>query len=230
MLVAHEDVEYESGARQWHIDFASRYSHSFGPLDLGASVFDGTSREPFLRPGIHRSGEPVLLQYYAQILQLGLDAQLTLGSWLLKTEAIQRAGALNLVGVEQAYFATVLGGEYTFYGVAGAGADVTLLGEWSYDSRGPTATPSRSPNTLENDVFAAARIAFNDVKSTELTTSVLADVRRATRALAFEFGRRISNAWSLRAEAVALLQVDPADLHYEMRRDSFIDMSLTYNF
>lgn len=230
LLVAHEHVEYESGAQQWHVDFASRYSHNFGPLDLGASVFDGTSREPFLRPGSRRSGEPVLLQYYAQILQLGFDAQLTLGSWLLKTEAIQRGGALNLLGVEQAFFATVLGGEYTFYAVAGAGADVTVLGEWSYDSRGPTATPSRSPNTLENDVFIAARIAFNDVQSTELTASVLADVRRTTRALALEFGRRISNAWSLRAEAVALLQVDPADLHYEMRRDSFIDMSLTYNF
>lgn len=228
LLVAHEHVDYESAARQWHVDFASRYSYSSGPLDLGASVFDGTSREPFLLPGSHRDGEPVLLQYYAQILQLGLEAQLTLGSWLLKAEAIQRGGALNLLGVEQDYFATVVGGEYTFHAVAGA--DMTVFGEWSYDSRGPTATPSRSPNTLENDVFVAARVAFNDVQSTELTASVLADVRRTTRALAFEFGRRISNAWSLRAEAVALLQVDRVDLHYEMRRDSFIDLGLTYNF
>ena len=103
-------------------------------------------------------------------------------------------------------------------------------GEWSYDSRGPTATPTRSPNTLENDIFFATRFAFNDVQSSELTTSVVADARRATRALALEFGRRITNEWSLRAEAVALLSVDQSDLHYEMRRDSFIDMSLTYNF
>ena len=229
-VVDREHVQYESEAQRWHPDFASRYSHSFGPLDLGASVFDGTSREPFLLPGSDRSGEPVLLQYYAQILQLGLDAQLTVGSWLFKTETIRRSGAWNLLGREQDYFATVLGGEYTLYAVGGAGADLTVLGEWSYDSRGPTATPSRSPNTLENDVFVAARIAFNDVQSTELTASVLADARRTTRALAFEFGRRISNAWSLRAEAVALLSVDPADLHYEMRRDSFIDMSVTFSF
>ena len=41
---------YESGAKEWHLDFAARYSHSFGPLDLGLSVFDGTSREPVMRP------------------------------------------------------------------------------------------------------------------------------------------------------------------------------------
>ena len=48
--------------------------------------------------------------------------------------------------------------------------------------------------------------------------------------MALEFRRRISNAWSLRAEAVALLSVDDADLLYEMRHDSFIDMSLVYSF
>ena len=232
VVVDHERVEYESSAGEWHLDFASRYSHSLGPLDLGASVFDGTSREPFLflRPGGGTGGAPALVQYYGQIRQFGLDAQLTVGSWLFKTEAIRRAGARNLLGREQDYVAAVFGGEYTFYSVAGAGADLSLLGEWNYDGRGPNATPSRSPNTLENDIFFATRLAFNDVQSTELTASVLADASRATRALAFEFARRLSNEWSLRAEAVALLSVDEADLHYEMRHDSFIDMSLTFNF
>ena len=230
LLIDHEHVQYESSARQWHLDFASRYSRSFGSLDLGVSVFDGTSREPSLLPGGDAAGAPALLQYYAQIRQFGLDVQWTLGSSLLKAEAIRRTGARNLIGREQDYFAAVLGTEFPFYAVAGSGIDITLLGEWSYDSRGPTATPNRSPNTLENDLFLATRFAFNDVQSSELTTSVVADARRATRALALEFGRRITNEWSLRAEAVALLSVDQSDLHYEMRRDSFIDMSLTYNF
>ncbi len=223
-------IEYESAAGRWRPEVASRYGRSLGPVDLGLSVFDGTSREPFFQPAGAPDGESVLIQHYEQVRQVGLDTQVTVGAWLLKAEAVHRAGARNLVGLEETYFATVLGGEYAFYAVAGSGVDVTLLGEWSYDSRGPTATPSRSPNTLENDVFFAAHLAFNDVQSTELTTSVLADASRATRALALEFGRRISNAWSLRAEAVALLRVDARDLHYEMRRDSFIDMSLIYNF
>ena len=230
LAVNHEHVRYESSAGRGGLDVASRYSHSLGPVDLGVSAFDGTSREPFLQRVNDDADEPTLVQYYGQIRQLGLDLQLTVGSWLLKTEAIGRTGALNLVGRNEDYVAAVLGGEYTFYTVAGSGVDMSLLGEWSYDSRGPSATSNRSPNTLENDVFFAARLAFNDVQSTELTTSVLADAKRATRALALEFGRRISSAWSLRAEAVALLSVDQADLLYEMRHDSFIDMSLVYSF
>ena len=225
-----ERVQYESAAGRGGLDVASRYSHSLGPVDLGVSAFDGTSREPFLQRVNDDADEPPLVQHYGQVRQLGLDVQLTVGSWLLKTEAIGRTGALNLVGRKQDYVAAVLGGEYTFYTVAGSGVDLGLLAEWSYDSRGPSATPNRSPNILENDIFFAARLAFNDVQSTELTTSVLADARRATRALALEFGRRISNAWSLQAEAVALLSVDEADLLYEMRHDSFIDMSLVYSF
>ena len=230
LLIEHEHVQYESSARQWHPDIASRYSRTLGSLDLGVSVFDGTSREPSLLPGGDAASEPALLQYYPQIRQFGLEVQWPLGSSLLKAEAIQRAGAPDLIGRDHDYFAAVVGVEYPLYAVAGSGIDITLLGEWSYDSRGPTATPTRSPNTLENDIFFATRLAFNDVQGSELTTSVVADARRATRALALEFGRRITNEWSLRAEAVALLGVDPLDLHYEMRRDSFIDMSLTYNF
>lgn len=230
LVIDHNHVRYESDAGRWHLDVASRYSHSIGPFDVGVSVFDGTSREPLLSPRLGSVHGPALVQHYGQIRQLGLDAQFTLGSWLLKGEAIRRAGAHNLVGRKQTYVAAVAGAEHALYSIAGTNADVVLLGEWSYDSRGPYATPNRSPNTLENDVFLGTRIALNDVQSTEFTISFLADVSRATRAFALEFGRRISNRWSLRTEAVVLLGVDEADLHYEMRHDSFIDMSLTYNF
>ena len=230
LTIDRRNIEYESEAGRWHFDVASRYSNALGAFDLGVSVFEGTSREPFLLPGTRSDGAPLLLQHYAQIRQLGLDTQLTLGDWLLKAEAIRRAGAYNLVGRRQDYTAAVVGAEHALYALAGTDADLTLLGEWSYDSRGPHATPNRSPNTLQNDIFLSARVAMNDVQSTEFTASFLADVGRSTRALAFEFARRISDRWSFRTEAVALLSVDEADLHYEMRHDSFIDMSLTFNF
>ena len=230
LVVDDEHIAYESGAGKWHVDLASRYSHSFGLLDLGLSVFDGTSREPFLLPGADREGAPALTQYYTQIRQFGVDAQVTVGSWLLKAEAIQRAGALNLSGLEQAYFAAVTGGEYAFYSVGGSAVDLSVLAEWNYDGRGRRATPSRSPNTLENDLFAAARLAFNDVQGTEITAGFFTDLGRATRTLAVEFDRRVAGDWSFHAEVIGLLSVDPADLHYPMRTDSFVDVSLTYNF
>ncbi|MDE0164553.1 MAG: hypothetical protein OXL36_05610 [Bryobacterales bacterium] len=230
LVIDNERVTYESAAGEWHFDFASRYSHSFGLLDLGVSLFDGTSREPFLFPGSDAGGMPAFTQYYAQIRQFGLDAQMTVGSWLFKLEAIQRSGARNLLGLEEDYAATVFGGEYTFYSVFGSAADVTLLGEWNYDGRGRNATPNRSPNTLENDLFSGTRLAFNDVQSTEITVSFLTDLGRATRALALEFDRRITGQWSMHFEAVSLLSVDRADLHYAMRDDSFVELNLVYNF
>ena len=229
-VVDEERIEYERGAGPWHLDLAARYSHSLGLLDLGLSVFDGLSREPFLVPVGNPDGVLALLQHYEQIRQFGLDAQVTFGSWLLKLEAIQRAGARNLSGVQEDYFAAVVGGEYAFYSVAGSAADLSLLGEWNYDGRGRSATPSRSPDTLENDLFFAARLALNDVHSTAITAGLFTDVSRATRTLALEFDRRLLGEWSLRAEVVTLLSVDPADLHYLMRNDSFLDLSLTYNF
>ncbi len=230
LVVEDEHVEYESETKERHVDFAARYSHSFGLLDMGMSAFNGTGREPALKLLLDRSGTPVLGQYYAQIRQFGLDAQLTVGSWLFKLEAIQRAGARNLSGKEEDYVASVFGGEYTFYSMFGSVADLSLLGEWNYDGRGRNATPSRSPNTLENDFFCAARLALNDVQSSEIVASILGDAERATRALAVALERRFADRWSVNLESIYLLSIDKADIHYETRRDSFIDLSLSYNF
>ena len=231
LVVSAEDVDYESEAEERQVDLAARYSHSFGLLDMGVSAFNGTSREPSLRLALNRSGTPTLVQHYAQIRQFGLDAQLTVGSWLFKLEGIQRAGAINLSGEEEDYGAAVLGGEYTFYSVLGSAADLSLLGEWNYDGRGRNATPSRSPNTLENDLFFASRLALNDVQGTEIVASFLGDVERATRAMAVESGRSLSDRWSLQLETIYLLSIDKKDLfNYWTRRDSFADFGLIYNF
>ena len=230
LVIDDEQVEYESEDEERNLDLAARYSHSIASLDLGLSAFAGTSREPFLRPVPVPGGSPILVQHYERISQLGLDVQLTVGSWLFKLEAIRRAGARNLSGREEDYLASVFGGEYTLYSVLGSAADLSLLGEWNYDGRGRKATPSRSPNTLENDLFFAARLAFNDVRSSQVTASILGDAGRATRTLALELDRRVSGRLSLNLESIHLVGIDKADLHYGTRRDSFIDLSLVYNF
>ena len=255
-LLDNERVEYESGAEEWHPDFAARYSHSFGPLDIGVSVFDGTSREASLicmPPACGGSAVPwVFIPYYAQIRQFGLDAQLTLDAWLFKFEAMHRSGERNplgrqqeyqaalsqgggfedLVGTlrEEEYVAAVVGGEYTFYSVLGSTADIGLLAEWNYDERGRQALPRRQPMTLDNDFFFGARLAFNDVESTEIKVAMLTDASRETRTLAAEFDRRLFDQWSLHVESNTILSIDPADLQYVGRRDSFFEFHMEYNF
>ena len=69
-------------------------------FDLGPSIFDGTSREPSLRPVFRVESDPdgnpipvpreTLAPYYVQIRQFGLDAQLTAESLLLELEAIHQ--------------------------------------------------------------------------------------------------------------------------------------------
>lgn len=230
LVIDDDEIRYEGKAEEWRLDLAARYSRSLGALDLGLSVFDGASREPFAQLETTPGGAPRLLQYYSKIRQLGLEAQLTLGAWLLKLETIRRTGALNLQGRKEDYLAAVLGGEYTFHSLLGSAADLTLFAEWHYDDRGRNATPGRTPGAFENELFTAARLAFNDVQSTELAVSFLGDLGRSTRSLALGLDRRLSDRWSLGLEALILLGIDRRDIHYPTRRDSFVELNLTYNF
>lgn len=225
LVVDNDQVSYESAAEQWRMDLAARYSNSIGPFDFGVSLFDGASREPFLLPGTDFRGLPTLAPHYEQIRQYGLDTQMTAGSWLFKLEAIKRFDARDRLGRREDYSATVVGGEYTFYSVFDSTVDVSLLAEWNYDGRGQNAT-----NVFQRDLFLAARLAFNDVRSTEILASILGDADNDSRILNFILKRRLSDQWSLNLEAVAFLQVDQTDISYPIRRDSFIDLNLIYNF
>ena len=229
MLVVDNDrATYESGTEDWHLDLAARYSHSLGPFDFGVSVFDGTSREPALQLSVDRDLAPILIPHYEQIRQFGLDAQMTAGAWLLKLEAIRRIGARNAalpLSMEEDYTAFVAGGEYTLYSVFDSGIDLGLLGEWNRDGRRERAT-----NVFQNDLFLGARLAFNDVESTDLIVGMLHDADFGTRSFNAEFNRRLSDEWSLHLEAVVFSNVDRMDLAYSTRRDSFVELNLTYNF
>ena len=223
-------TSYESPAGEWHLDLAARYTGSFGPVDIGLSVFNGTNREPTLLPTLAGT-ELVLAPHYEQITQFGLDTQLTTGPWLLKLEAIHHAGAQNrrldqfLQYEEEDYAAFVAGAEYTIYAVWDSEADLSLIGEWARDGRGRWAT-----NAFENDVLLAARLGLNDEQSTEFTLSVLESLDNSSRVLSAEFKRRLSDSWSLHVQSNAYVGIDEDDAIYDVRRDSFIGVNLDYNF
>ena len=230
LVVDHDLTSYESGAEEWRLDLAARYSGSFGPLDVGLSVFDGTSREPTLLPRLIGS-EFVLAPYYEQIRQFGLDMQLTTGPWLLKLEAIHRAGAQNrrldqyLNYEEEDYAAFIVGGEYTIYSLWDSASDLVLYAEWAHDTRGRWAT-----NGFEDDLFLGARLGLNDEQSTEFVVSVVESLDSSSRILSAEFKRRLSDHWSLHAESFAYLGIDEKDIVYPVRRDSFLGVNLDYSF
>ena len=229
-IVDHDRISYESAAKEWHLDFAGRYSSTFGPLDIGLSLFDGTSREPVLVPTPVGSGL-VLAPHYEQIRQFGVDALLATGSWLLKLEAIHRTGAKNrrldehLNYEEEDYTAFVAGGEYTLYSLWGSNSDLGLFAEWAHDGRGRWAT-----HAFENDLFLAAHLGLNDEQSTEFVFSIVDSLDNSSRVFGAEFKRRLSDHWFLHIEAAAYEGIDQTDVIYPVRHDSYARINLDYNF
>ena len=228
-LLIEDDALYESSDEERHVDYAVRYSNFVGVLDFGLSAFVGTSREPsFLashQSEVVPSSAPSLVPYYEQMRQFGVDAQITTESWLYKMEAIYRSGVSNLLGQEEAYRASILGLERSFYGLFGSTRDLTMLAEWHHDGRG-----RRAPTVWDDDVFIAGFLAFNDVPGTELIAGVLGDLEHDYRALNLDFKRRLSGDWSMRLESIVVLSADPEDLTWDGRRDSFLGLDFTYSF
>jgi len=157
--------------------------------------------------------------------QFSLDAQITTGAWLIKFESYWRDGERNSAALEEDYLALVGGFEFTWYGVLGGGADLGLLMELLYDGRGERATV-----IFEEDVFLAVRLALNDAASTDILFGILQDMDKPTRSLFIEANRRLGENISLGVEGTGFLDVDRNDSQFSLRKDSFLQLDLTYHY
>ncbi len=217
--VATELAEYESDDEERHVDFALRWSHSLGDWDVGLSWFKGTNRDPLLQPGINRSGQLVLIPYYEQMEQLGIDVQATKGDWLWKLEAIDR----NTNRVH--YTAADIGFEYTVVGIFDTQADLGIIAEYLYDERGDSA-----PTPTQNDILVGARWTLNDAQSSEALLGVIVDRDSDAKILSLEASRRLGEAWKLSAEARWFMDLPTSDPLYPNRDDDFVQIELARYF
>jgi hypothetical protein len=214
-----DNPEYESSAEQQHVDFAIRYSHSLGNWDFGIYNFNGTGREPTLLPDLDESGEPVLIPFYEQINQTGLDMQLVTGNWLLKLEALYRTGQGD------DFFSSIGGFEYTFVNFAQSGMDLSLIGEWAYDERGEEATTS-----FQNDAIVGLRLAVNDAAGTELLVGFSQDLKSSGHFLNVEGSRRFGDNWLLSLVSRFFFDIPEDDPYFNIRDDDYIQLVLSYYF
>ena len=208
---------YESSRDENHVDVALRYSHYIGDIDVGLSVFSGTSREPRLIPA---DDAPVLLPHYDQIDQFGVDLQYTRDAWLWKLEAIARNG------YSETFAAAVGGFEYTFYQVAQSGADIGVLLEYQYDGRNELEPFT----TADNDVFAGLRLALNDTQDTSLLAGIAYDTVTGETFFNVEAERRIGNSISLEVRMRAFSGAGPQDMTYAVVRDDYVQIRLAKYF
>lgn len=210
---------YESKDKEHHLDTAVRYSHTIGDWDIGISHFRGTNREPTLLLGLDDEGDLILIPFYEQIGQTGLDLQLVIDEWLWKLEAIYRSGQ-----GDEDFYALTAGFEYTFSGVGG-GMDIGVMGEWLYDERGEAAT-----TPLDNDIMLGMRIALNDIASTQILMGIIQDYQNNSQMLTLELSRRLGERWKIEIEAFFILNPPSDDLLYGLRDDNHLRIDLAYYF
>lgn len=230
-LVVDGDVAtYESGDEEKHVDFAARWQGSFDSLELALSYFSGTSRDPSFNL---RASDLMLVPYYPQIEQVGLEALYIHDMWLWKLEALTRQGTAG-----GRYAASVFGFEYTFEGVFDSVADLGLIMEYNWDERGDYATAY-----LNNDVALGTRLALNDEASTDLIAAIIYDHENNERVMTLEASRRLGDSFMLKLETLFFSSRKPPDamawlvddtyrvyLLAPNSRDDYIQVELLYYF
>lgn len=213
-----KDEIFADGGNRWRFDWAARWSHAIGPVDMALSHFHGRRRDPILLPTLV-NGAPVLAPLYNVIDQTGLELQATLGAMLLKFEGIRKAQP----GENQ--LAAAGGFEYTFYNIMDGAADLGVLAEYLWDERG------RNPdNPFQDDLFAALRWTANDVASTTLLAGAIFDTGTSAKFINIEGSRRFGEHWKLSIDARVLVSVPFADPLYPFADDDFIQVKLQYYF
>ncbi len=216
--------EYESGAKEKHVDLAARWFQLIGDWEVAISQFRGTSRDPgFITQPTGPTTAPQLVPFYSQINHTGIEVQGVFGAWLWKFEGIRVSGFKQRGIKSKSYFATDFGFEYTL--VLESGLELGALMEYNWDERGRDTF-----SQLQNDVLVGTRLTLNDIQSTQILAGVLIDAGGAERSYNIEAERRIGDNWKLSLEARGVFHVKPEDFLYQVRRDNSLRFNLARYF
>lgn len=218
LVIDTDQAQFEAGNEALHTDLAARWSHSIGDFDLGAHWFRGTNRDPVLQMGM-KGSEMVLVPYYEQMNQFGFDLQATIESWLWKAETIWRDSDSDT------YWAAQAGFEYTLYGIQESAADLGLLLEYGWDQRG-----KETKAIFQNDISIGARLALNDIASTELLAGVIYDMDYDSISFQIEASRRLGDKWKISLDGRFFSADDNADMMSSMNRDDHIQIGVERYF
>ena len=217
LVVDTDNPIYESSDEEHHVDLALRYSHYIGDVDLGAHVFEGTSRQA--RFVVAPEGDR-LLPVYDQMTQFGIDVQYTNEAWLWKLETIARDTRVD------SFMAAVGGFEYTFYGIKDSSADLGLLVEYLYDGRNDLSPPTAS----DNDLFVGTRLALNDSEDTSVLAGVAVDLDTQELFLNIEAERRFGDNLSAELQLRMFMNAEPGDALSVIERDDYLQLRLSWYY
>ncbi len=227
IIVDGDDARYETDAEEWTPGFAGRLAGFYGDVDAGVHIFHGLSRDPAFE--VSRTtvvgGQVVpteLRPVYGRITQIGFDGQYTSGATLWKAEAIGRFDQRNLDFEREDYVAAIAGVEYTLFGISESNADLGLIAEYAYDSRG-----SRALTPFENDLVLGARLGLNDAQDTSALLTAAVDTETQETVLRLEGERRLGDSFKLEIVGQAFLNTDDASVTNDLRDDHSLRITLS---
>ncbi|QTD57322.1 hypothetical protein [Parasphingorhabdus cellanae] len=212
-----DEARFDSGAEEFALDLAGRYSHTLGDWDIALSGFYGTSREPVFE---QIAGTDNLRPFYDRIGQIGVEAQYTSGAWLWKFEGIQRAG------YGETFQAAVGGFEYTLYQAFASSTDVGILAEYLYDNRSESAPVT----VFNNDLFLGTRMALNDTQDSSLLVGSVFDLENGSTSIRLEAERRLGENFQFEVEGQFFANADAIDPLRVFNEDDYITLRLTCFF
>ena len=207
--------QYESSDKDRHIDFALRWFHMIDDWEIGLSYFKGTSREPIL---LLDTGN-ILVPFYPQMTQFGIDAQATTEDWLWKFEAIYRDW------LDDDFLALTAGIEYSLVGILDSDADLGIVLEYLYDDRDSAAT-----SLFENDVMMGLRLALNDEQSSEALLGLITDANTQESMISLEASTRLGDNWTLEVEVRSYQHVKNSGFLQALSKDDLMQIQLSRFF
>jgi len=234
-----DDPLYTHGAERLRQQVALRWDRTMGSADVGLSYFNGYEKFPVInvRPGALEADT-----LYYEMQQFSWDLQMSLGSWLVKGEALFQdtssggtfmASAMTSGGqvvrrnlVPKNHTAFVGGFEYTFFGVIGQ-SDVGVIGEYLYDSEQRLDAVAFRP--FQNDVFGGIRWARNNAGDGELLVGGIIDVKNQTQVWRVEYSERYFDRLKLSA-IYDHVEADPRDPIAIFDNDNRLAIELSYTY
>ncbi len=232
------DPLYSHGAERLRQQVALRWDRTMGLADVGLSYFNGYEKFPVInvRPEALKADT-----LYYEMQQFSTDIQMSMGSWLLKGEALFQdtssggtfmANSMTPNGpvrrnlVPKNHTAFVGGFEYTFFGVIGQ-SDVGFIGEYLYDSEQRLDAVAFRP--FQNDAFGAIRWARNNIGDGELLVGGIIDMQNQTQVWRVEYSERYFDRLKLSAiyDHVDAAPRDPLAIFNNDNRLA-IELSYTY--
>lgn len=218
------DVIYSGGAGEKVPSWAFKWEKNIGMSDFSIQVFRGNSRDNSTIPLI----EGTTLKYFAgyeRISQLGAYMQTISGPYIFKVEAIRRHGQKNANNLRENYYSYTLGAEYLLNRLFEKVWDLSLFIEYSNDDRANDST-----DIMQNDIFMAGKLLFNDVNGAELLIGSTFDLDGGGNTSNVEVSSRITEDIRVTGTYQSYWSTNNKDPLHDFRRDNYLGIKVIKYF